>query len=210
MWSNSKCYNDDRNQCTRQHKAGDRGDELPWRTISSVFTGTYAHIARVCVCVCVNGSILRLPISFYFQCKSAQSAGLSADPPAQVVFSLDTHTLPQEAKPDCWILAIFHVNGVGRCLFFFFPSVLLNFFWPFHSWYQSHLLCLYSGSAAFEGESAVVKWDCVAFGEFPCRVTRCSRTDLQKWRSMPCNVAIFCLSFFFFGHAKNLGIWEAT
>ena len=129
MWSNSKCYNDDRNQCTRQHKAGDRGDELPWRTISSVFTGTYAHIARVCVCVCVNGSILRLPISFYFQCKSAQSAGLSADPPAQVVFSLDTHTLPQEAKPDCWILAIFHVNGVGRCLFFFF--FFLPYCWIF-------------------------------------------------------------------------------
>lgn len=123
------CHNDDRNQCTWQHKAGDRGDELPLRTISCVCMWTYAHIGVcVCECVCVNGSILRPPILFYFPCESAQSAGLSADPPAWIVFSPDTHTLPRKAKPDCWILAIFHVNGVYRCLFFFFSSTLFDFF----------------------------------------------------------------------------------
>ena len=36
------------------------------------------------------------------------------------------------------------------------------------------------------------------------------RPGPRKWRSTPRDVAIFSLSFFFFGHAKNLGICEAT
>ena len=55
----------------------------------------------------------------------------------------------------------------------------------------------------------------LAFGAFPGCVTRCLRHDFcrpgpQKWRTTPRDVAIFSLSYFFFGRAKNLGICEAT
>ena len=36
------------------------------------------------------------------------------------------------------------------------------------------------------------------------------RPGPRKWRSTPRDVAIFSLSFFFFGHKKNLRICEAT
>ena len=65
--------------------------------------------------------------------------------------------------------------------------------------------------------SAIVKWDGIAFGAFPGCVTRCFKLTSRflphrptKWRSTPCAVAIFSLSFFFFGRSKNLGICEAT
>ena len=84
-----------------------------------------------------------------------------------------------------------------------------------------------SGDSAFEvfeGESsgetlftasAIVKWDGLAFGAFPGCVTRCitlmSRFLLPRSTKVtPHNVAIFSLSFFVFGHTKNLGIGEAT
>ena len=54
--------------------------------------------------------------------------------------------------------------------------------------------------------STVVKWDGLAFGVFPYIMI----FGLWKWRSTPRDVSIFSLSFFFFGHAKNLGICEAT
>ena len=65
--------------------------------------------------------------------------------------------------------------------------------------------------------SAVVKCDGRAFGAFPGCLTRCFTLTSQflppgprKWRSTPRDVAIFSLSFCFFGRAKNLGICEAT
>ena len=83
-----------------------------------------------------------------------------------------------------------------------------------------------SAFVVFEGESfretlltssAVVKCDGLVFGTFPGCVTRCftlTSRFLQprprKWRSTPRNVAIFSLSVFFFGHAKNPGICEAA
>lgn len=88
-----------------------------------VYVDTVVCACTMCVCVCVNGSILWPTILFYFPCKSAQSAGLSVDPPAWIVFSPDTHTLPQEPTSDCWILAIFHVNSDYQSFYFFFHIV---------------------------------------------------------------------------------------
>ena len=67
--------------------------------------------------------------------------------------------------------------------------------------------------------SAIVKWDGLPFGAFPGRVTRCF--TLASWFLLPrpakvmiyatrcCHFLSFFLSYFF-GHAKNLGICEAT
>lgn len=125
------CHNDDRNQCAWQHKVGDRGDELPQRTISlCVCTWTYVHTG---VCVSVNGSVLWLPIPFHFPCKSAQSAGVCVDSPACIVCSPDTQSL-----------TIFHVNGVYQWLFFFhgifclFVVVFFSSFVHFYSSSQNH------------------------------------------------------------------------
>ena len=54
-----------------------------------------------------------------------------------------------------------------------------------------------------------VSCDGRVFGAFPGCITRCF-TLTSRFRSTPCNVAIFSLSFFFFGCANNRGICEAT
>ena len=63
--------------------------------------------------------------------------------------------------------------------------------------------------------SAVAKWDGPAFGAFFGCVTRCLRPRFllprpTKVEIYATHVTIFSLYFFFFGHAKNLGIWEAA
>ena len=59
--------------------------------------------------------------------------------------------------------------------------------------------------------SSIVKCDSRASGAFPGCVTRCfTLTSWFLWRSNPRYVALFSLSFFFFGRAKNLGICEAA
>ena len=60
--------------------------------------------------------------------------------------------------------------------------------------------------------SAVVKWDGLAleaFGDVLLLRHDFCRPGPHKWRPTPGNVAIFSLSFLFFGCAKNLGICEA-
>ena len=86
------------------------------------------------------------------------------------------------------------------------------------------MLCLNSGSASSEGpdlcglrrrvlQRDLVKWDGLAFGAFPGCVTRCFTLTSQLLPTRPVKVTVyanFCLSFSFFGSAKNPGICEAV